>query len=44
MLCDKKEVLSELLLEITVKLTKNIIRLDKQIILAEREIEKLEKL
>jgi len=41
MLCDKKEVLSEILLKFTLKLSKTINTLDKQIILAEKEIQKL---
>ena len=42
MLCDKKEALSEILLKFTLKLSKAINILDKQIIWAEKEIEILE--
>ena len=42
-LCDKRDVLSEILLKFTLKLSKTILSLDKQISIAEKEIEQLEK-
>ena len=42
-LCDKREALTELLLKITLNITKSVIVLDKQISAAEKEIEKLQK-
>ena len=43
MLCDKKEALSELILKITLNISKSIDYLDKQIISAEEEMEMLQK-
>ena len=42
-LCDKREVISEILLKFTLKLSKTIISLNEQIIHAKKEIEQLEK-